>query len=200
MHDDGFDADAEVLALLRGARLDPEALPPAEALAWLLGRCVVIDSRRIGSPMLQPSSREIWLPSSWRGDIREWAILHELDELRGEELRLPHEQREAFAQSFAGALQAPAPLVRRALHVLGFDLPTLATALRTTQSVTALRVGEVGGAPVALITTRSVHARGRSWRWPPEETLRRVAREGGCEGIEHVQVTDAPRRSVLRAA
>ena len=107
---------------------------------------------------------------------------------------------EAVCNAVAAALVTPSRAFASVVRDVGEDLPELARRFVTTESVVALRLGEVLYEPVALVTPHSVHARGpEDWAWPDEATVRRVARNGR-PGIRRTKITDARGRVVLRPA
>ena len=75
----------------------------------------------------------------------------------------------------------------------------LARALETTESLAVLRLGEVTGEPIALVTPARVRLRGTAYSWPSEPELRALASAPRVAGIRKVRLTDDPRRVVIRA-
>jgi hypothetical protein len=76
----------------------------------------------------------------------------------------------------------------------------MASALRVSGTLAALRVGEAVGAPVAVIAPGRIHVRGpEEFVWPSEAELRRLAR-AGADGLVRVRLADDPRRVVLVVA
>src|SRR5690606_31259266 len=93
---------------------------------------------------------EIWIRPGLPPQRRAFRIAHELAEYSLSRHILPNP--EAAADAVAAALLAPAPVVRDALRIHGRHLPSLAEALGVSQSIAALRIGEVTGSPLALVT------------------------------------------------
>lgn len=194
-----FDADADVSSLYQQHRINPQSPPSAEGLAWRLARATVVRVVALKTATFVHAKNEIWVPADRDEYAREWAIAHELGEWHAEQLRLPAAHRERYAQAFAAAAIAPPPLVWEAVSCVGWSLSQLARTLGLTQSVAALRVGEVTGSPVALVTPRAIHTRGRGFSWPESSIVRRWAREGR-DGLVREPITDDNGRAVLRSA
>lgn len=74
------------------------------------------------------------------------------------------------------------------------DFRQLAFDFETTETMVALRVGEVLGLHVAVVTPRMVRARGGEW--PDEQGLRELARKGAL-GLSRIKLTDDRRRVAL---
>lgn len=186
------DADARLLYELAGHDLDDP--PGAIALARGLGLCVV---RCVGlerSALLR--SGEICV--TWRasGARLAYLVAHELAEWHLRRTGYRGEDVEAQADALAARLVAPTPAVRRCVDHYGHDLPAVAEALATTQSVVALRIAEVYGRPTALVGPDGVRVRGEQWAWPADP--RRLMRGPLPEGVERVPLTDS-RRVVIRS-
>ena len=133
--------------------------------------------------------------ASWlRGAAFQFTVAHEhahyLFDLDG--FRPP--QIELCCDYVAAALMLRRrPFVTAAMNH-GRDFPMLAGVFETTQTMVALRIGEVFDVPVAVVAKR-VRARGPA-RWPDERELREVARRG-APGIARVRLTDDRRRVAL---
>lgn len=123
-----------------------------------------------------------------------------------------HELAHVFLEKYVGddlepacdylgaALVAPRPAVIRAHRAHGFDLAGHAAEFVATQTLCALRVGEVLRLPLAVVAP-TVRVRGpEEWVWPDERTLRAWARRPppGLE-LAKTRLTDDPGRVVLRA-
>lgn len=107
---------------------------------------------------------------------------------------------ERAADYLGAALIAPRRAFLAARRALGEDLPALAEAFSMTETGVALRLGEVTGAPLAVIAPARVRVRGpEEWVWPDELTLRRWARRP-VPGIRKTTLTDDPRRVMLGVA
>lgn len=125
---------------------------------------------------------------------RAFAIAHELGEhaIRGYRA-VPGGDREATANMIAACLIAPWPAFVSATLALGEDLPALARAFVTTQSMVALRWGETRGEPVALLTPQLMRTRGDERLWSSPDGRR-------MPGIRSVRLTDDVRRTAMFSA
>lgn len=100
--------------------------------------------------------------------------------------------------ALAAALVVPRNIFQRAMRTCGTSLQELAHDLEITQSLAALRIGEVTGEPVALVTPQRVRARGAEWCWPDRERLWRMAR-APVDSVRVQTLTDEPRRVAIFA-
>lgn len=105
------------------------------------------------------------------------------------------EDREDLCDAIGAAIVAPRAAYLAALSHHGARLHALAETFATTESLVALRYGEVTGAPTALITRESVRTCGE-YPWPPENELRQLARSGG-DRLRRLRLRDDPHRVVL---
>lgn len=64
----------------------------------------------------------------------------------------------------------------------------------------ALRIGEVTGEPIALVSRKAVRVRGDEWGWPSEEEIRRLSRGDLPPELRAVRLTDDPKRVFLFTA
>lgn len=99
----------------------------------------------------------------------------------------------------AAAIVAPAPAFRRAAS-RGRKLPRLARLFCCTESLVALRLGEVLGVEVALVSPSSVRWRGPARALPREaHEARRLAEteRPPPAGVDRVRLSDDPRRVAL---
>lgn len=193
-------AESDALWLYSQAGIDPETPAAPAVLAAALGFRVERHSGLSRLAALQARESVIFVSPRARPVGLGFGITHELAEWHLRRVRYTGDDVESLADHLAGALLAPAPAVRLWLGAVGRHLPELAGAFATTQSIVALRLGEVTGSPLALVTPRSVHVRGDSWSWGTEHDVRRAAREPASVGLERLPVTDAPRRCVLAAS
>ena len=134
---------------------------------------------------------QVWVRAGTAPARARWLVGHELGEWWYRDLRLPNRDKEQLCDAFGAALILPAPLFRRGLERFGLDLPVLASRLKTTQSLTLLRYGEVTGCPVALLRPRWATVRGSGRRWPDGLTL---ARSGYVRAAMRAVITDEPQR------
>jgi hypothetical protein len=149
-----------------------------------------------------PKQRQIWMRAGLHPRRAVFVLAHELGEMALTDANYQDDDREAMCDAIASAIICPRDAFRAALRIVGRDeLPQLADAFVTTQSVVGLRVSEVTGTPGVLVTPTHVHARGEPFGWPDELALRRLA-SARVVPIELVRtrLTDAPRRALLLAA
>jgi hypothetical protein len=69
------------------------------------------------------------------------------------------------------ALVAPKPCVEGTIGRTT-DVRRIARDLATTESLAALRIGEVSGVPVALVSAGRIRVRGQCYPWPDRDLLR----------------------------
>jgi len=105
---------------------------------------------------------------------------------------------EARCDTLGAMLLAPRGAFRRAVTRLGHRVHELAKVFCCSQSLALLRVGEVTGRPVMLLTPRGQLARGDAFGWPSTSTLVRALRDGRSR-VHPLQITDAPDRWGLMA-
>lgn len=120
-----------------------------------------------------------------------FAIAHELAHWA-----LGPEATEEDCDALAAALVVPRRAFLRALRAHRYHIAELARVFDAAQSLVALRLGEVTGDPVALITRARVLVRGSEWAWPPERELRRLA-SSPVPGVRVEPITDASGRIVV---
>lgn len=197
------DLEAEVEDLLRSQGFDPACPPDPILLAYcVLGAANVATVPGMRTPARYVVDRDrIELSPKLSPMRRRFLVAHELGERQLRRRCHGDEYIEQKCDSFAAALMAPRAAVRAALDEHGRHLPSLASALEVSESIAALRLGEVTGSPLALVTPRSVRVRGDAWVWPAEREIRQIAGSlSPSREIERVAITDAPRRVVLAAA
>lgn len=198
-----FDGIAE--SLYRSAKLDPaEPCSPLRLATTLLGeRCVrSVPPRALpGDACLARinSSWRIYLSSAATPERSRFAVCHELAHWAlgiGSE----SDADEQVCDALAACLIAPRAAFAAALTRTGEAFRPLARSFVCTESCMALRVGEVTGKSLALVTPLNVRVRGTSWSWPPETELRRIAgARTSLPGIRRARLRDDPRRIVVRA-
>jgi hypothetical protein len=99
---------------------------------------------------------------------------------------------EEWCDYIGAALVAPREAFQATL--CGSSYADLAREFRTTETLVALRVGELTGEPVAVIAPHAVRARGE---WHQDaHGLRQLARTGG-PGVRKCRLTDDPKRWAL---
>ena len=121
-------------------------------------------------------------------------LAHELGELLVHRMRVAHESVEHLADAIGAAIIAPRVAVLAARARFGDDLERTARALHVTQTIAALRWGEVLGLDVAMVERRRVKSRGYM---PPERELRRIVAAGGGDGLRVIPITDASGRVLI---
>lgn len=198
-------ADIEGIAedLYRRAKLDPDEPANPERIAHaLLGRDAIQVVRggpwRGDGALARVGAKwRIYVKAKLTNERRLWLISHELGEYALKDI--VDERVEQMANAVAAAILAPRRSVLRTYREPD-DIPRMAQALRVTGTLAALRVGEAGGPPIAVIAPAHVHVRGpESWSWPSERDLRRLARDG-ADGVDRLHLPDDRRRTVLIVA
>lgn len=196
---DSIEAEAE--GILRGAGFDPWDPPTIEQLAHAVCDRVVAHHGLSSPARWVGATRELWVNPRLGPRRRAFAVAHELAERHLAEQGYEGEDIERRANALGAALLVPAPALRTALRVVGRRLPDLADAFDVSQSIVALRLGEVTGTPLALVLERRVAIRGEPFEWPAPARL--VAIAGGQEsvpdGVEVERITDARRRAAFVA-
>jgi hypothetical protein len=117
-------------------------------------------------------------------------VAHEMGESVLAEQRFVSEHCERIASNLAAVFVAPRPAFYVARLAFGLDLEALADEFTTSQTVCALRWGEVFAEPVALISPGRFRLAGPIHGMPPERELRRIAQAGGCRELRVVPLTD----------
>jgi hypothetical protein len=195
-----IEGEAEGILSAEGFALDEP--PDLEILARCIVGCSrVVDARGLRVPaQYLHEIRTIQLRPGMSPRRRRYLLAHELAERHLVLHCYERDDVERLADSIAAAIVLPRRAMRAAVGEVGRHLLELSDLLGASQSVVALRLGEVTGSPLALVTPRRVHVRGEPWEWPSEAELRQLARGPLPEGMERDEVSDAPRRWVLTAA
>lgn len=200
-----MDTDSEAIALYRSLDLDPTEPAKLRVIAHrLLGEGSV---RVVHAVSLPGDAALARVGDSWRVYLRrglsteqaKFGLAHELAEWHLRQLDYQEHDIEDVADRLAAALVAPAPAFRRLVRT-GGDWLAVAQRLQSTESLVALRYGEVIGEPLALVARR-VRVRGpETFVWPPEDVIRRAARrkQPGL-GLRRAALRDDPHRVVLFA-
>lgn len=193
-----IDVEAEALEILRSNQVDPDRPPWMKLLAC----CVLRRAANVREvPGLKPKAR--WCEDQDVIEIRPgqsprsqaYFIGHELGErhlaLRG----YSEEDREEVATSLGVALLLPRPALRRVVREHGRNLIILSRELDISQSIVLLRIGEVFGVALALVTPRRIRVRGEEGTiWPSEQEIRRYASGRAAGPFDREVITDAPNR------
>ena len=129
------------------------------------------------------------------GPRARWLTGHELAEWWYSRIGYRGEDREARCDALGAALVVPRVAFVRARRSHGDDPIALAEALKTTQSLALLRLGECIGTPVVLDRPAGPIVRGAEYAWPPLPELRRELAREPRPGLRKVRITDEPRRT-----
>lgn len=178
-----FETEGEAMGLYREAKEDPDEPPGAVAIARkILGRDAIrtawVEGLVDGASLRRENGR--WLIYvSRRLTFAElnFAVAHELGELALSRVGYREDNREHIANAIAGALILPRPAFQRAYTASGFCLADIAAEFIAPEGAVALRVGEVQGEPVALLTSSRIHRRDPHNDLPNDTDLRRLARQ-----------------------
>lgn len=197
-----MDVETEAQRIFEMNGFDPSDPPSMELLAY-----TIMGAKKVNRVHGLP------VPARWRGSTDElqlrpgltpqaesFLIAHELAERHFARLCFWNEFIERWADALAAALVVPGPALRFTTREHGRSLPTLAEIHQTTQSICILRLGEVFGSPLALVTPRNVHIRGEEFVWPPHQTIRAIAAGRELAPLRKVVLTDAPRHIGLMSA
>lgn len=191
-------------ALVRAGGQDTDEPPRLRSLTFsLLGEGsieLVPGLRTEGESACVRGRWRIFLRRSLPAWRRPFVLAHELVEwwLHVREHYDGHDV-EHCANFGAAAVIVPRRAFRRAVTVYGRELPALAEAFGTSQTLMALREEEIDRIPRAVITPDLVRVRGpEEWAWPDERTLRTWGRRP-IPGLRKTVLTDAPRRVAIDA-
>lgn len=195
------DFDRAAAVVLRAAGFGTsEAVSPLDLAHRLLGPGTV---RLIELPTLPGDGAIARVRQEWRIYIRagcspeaaRFAICHELSHWT-----LGSSACEDDCDSLGAALLAPREAFVNAVAIHGRSLRALARHFCCTESFAALRLGEVTGNPLALVSPSRVRVRGRPFLWPPDPILRQAARGRELPGLRAGQLSDDPCRVVFSVA
>lgn len=161
--------EASAADIYRRARVDPGRVPSVASLcSTLLGsppRYVV--GMRVEACLVRTfDAWRVWVRAGVSPERARWLVAHEIAEWYYRRVHVHNSVKEGWCDALGAALVAPAPVIREALSVHGLDLPRLARSLKTTQSLVALRYGEVTHCPVALVRSDGASLRGEPRDWP----------------------------------
>ena len=176
---------------------EDEVLTPSSLAEQLFGaRCVQRVPRMIEAGALARAGdrRFIGVRASLRGPAAEHVIGHELGHYALNLERYTGDDTERCCDYIGAAIMTRRRPFARSAAGRERDFAALASDWETTETMVALRVGEVMGLPVAVVTPQQVRARGGEW--PDERRLRELARTGG-PGLARVRLTDDRRRVAL---
>ena len=198
----GADAEGTARWIYERAGFDPSEPPGPSKLAKALGLKVATAPKRgawgHGCLVRLGGEWSIWLAPKLPVEHRAFAVAHELAEWSFRQR--DDEATEALCDATAAAILAPRSFFAAQLERGLPDFSSLAAAFRTTESCVALRLGEVTGRPLALVSPGLVRVRGDDWSWPDADAVRRAAKAPERHGLTLVRLTDDRRRVVLLAA
>ena len=104
---------------------------------------------------------------------------------------------ERACDAFAAKLIAPARAYQKAIESIGDRYGVLAKWFTTSESCVALRLGEVTGTPLALVTTAEVRLRGSFYSWGEASDVRSLAARRHIPGIKKAKLHDQSSRITL---
>lgn len=197
------DVEREAAWILRSIGIDPEEVASPRYIA----QCY---SRR---PVLEVPASEVW----GRGEVeplasggyqilireglgpvdRAWTLCHETAEIHLARIGYRAEHfldKEVVADGIAANLLMPRRRFLIAAVAEREDIPTLAYAFRVSETAVALRLGEAGAVPLAVIGPR-VRVRGPAWHWPATESEMRA-----LAAVDHPAYRRAPLNGGARVA
>jgi hypothetical protein len=125
---------------------------------------------------------------------RRWLAGHELGESVLVGTRTHSEYIETYANNIGAALCVPRPAMHALRHSIGPDFIALAAHTKLTQTILALRWGEVFGSAVAILMPGRVK---RVGHMPPDHELRKIAKAGGCRSVRAIRFTDSSRIALV---
>lgn len=179
-----------------------EVLFPSSLAEQLFGdECIQRVPHMIASGALGRAGEQHYIAvrASIRGSAFEHIVGHELGHwiLRREGSTMRNTELELACDFIGAAIQTRRRPFARGARGRERDFKQLALDFQTSETLVALRVGEVLNIPIAVIAPLTVRARG-SIEWPDEQRLRMIARRG-YPGIARVRLTDDSRRVALIA-
>lgn len=198
----GADAEGAARWIYERAGIDPGDPPGPSQVARALGLKVATAPKRgawgHGCLVRIGSRWSIWLAPQLPEEHRAFAIAHEIAEWAHRMRSTPAD--EPLCDATAAAVLAPRAVFAAQLERGEPDFSSLAAAFRTTESCVALRLGEVTGRPLALVSPGLVRVRGDDWSWPDADAVRGATKAPERHGLTLVRLTDDRRRVVLLAA
>jgi hypothetical protein len=170
----GLDFEAEAIDIHEEAGVDPHDVTPVLKLAILLlgAENVVLNSSRLprGIPAAYyQESDELHVRAGYSAAYSAFLIAHELAERHLSIIGYvgSNAQRERAADRLAAHILMSRPAFQGALRETGCDFTAIARRFMVTETMAALRFGEVVGHPVAVVDlpSRKVMRRGPLFRW-----------------------------------
>lgn len=181
--------DADTLASIEGdaraffqmAKVDPTNPPTFNALCRRTIRSYPQRVRMIGRGDLTPGIGKKYILRvhvALPPEVAVWVIAHELAHWYYLETGFVGSQAELEARcdALGAAIVAPRPLFLSALRQHGHRVYKLARLFNTTQTLAALRIGEVTGRSVVAIRPRRTIVRGEPFGWPHGPALAKAIR------------------------
>ena len=184
-----YEVEGVGLDLYTRASLDPARDTGGILLARALGFEVVF------TPRLDCRARLVVVPKpviQLRAAIApagaEYDAAHEIPHWYFDKHACGDPRLERACDRVAVSIVAPAPAMFRMRAVFGYRIDLIAAALGTSETIVALRWGEVFyDEPVAVITPRGIRRSGPEMG-ADDATLRRIARAGGGEGVRVIRM------------
>ncbi len=194
---------AEELHRHAGSELD-DPLTPLAIARDLLGHENVreVDAqwlRQDGALCRVGTTWQIWVRRNLAPSRLAFAVAHETLEYALRRAGYEGEDVEHAANYGAAALIAPRRAFARAVRHVGEDLRELAETFVTTESMVALRWGEVTHQPLYLLSRNHHWTRGSEWGWPTSVKMRELVRASLPDGLRRIPLGDAPHRSLFLA-
>lgn len=200
---DAADIEGDALDIYRQADTDPEDPPGTIHLARRHPDVDIEFAIKLRFPALYIAPAN----DNARGLIRvrtgasrvamEFRVGHELAEMRYRRLVVEHIER--LCNNLSAALILPRPYMMLARLACGLNLPRISGSVNTTQTITALRWGEVfDDEPTAIVEPHRIRRRGPD-TLPPAREIHRIVAAGGCAEMRVVPLTDHPGRVFLVA-
>lgn len=188
--------------LFQRAGIDPASAPGVLRLLMQSNLFAVHFSPSVRTPRYRPANDDgpptIEIPQvhGLRIDGLNWLGAHEVGEYYAR--RVESEDRERVANAVAASIVAPRSAMRRARERWGIaDLSAPAARLAVSETVLALRHGELWETPVAVIWSGGRVVRRGIDGDVTDAELRRIARAGGCEELRAIPLTDARRVALV---
>lgn len=142
--------------------------------------------------------RRIYLRRGLSPKRARWAIAHELGHhILG--LDSSSRENEDACDALAACLLAPRRAFQSALRETTL-FAELAEWFLVSESCAALRLGEVTGVPLALLTPKRVRVRGAEFAWPVEPELRGLVRKSRTPEVRVMRLGDAVGRVAVRGS
>jgi hypothetical protein len=193
-----FEIDGVAVATYERAGFDPsKPVDPTRLALNLPGFDVEFATDMKRPAQLVPGSDGRWLIRIRQNATpkqRRWLAGHELGESIIADARIVSPYVEQYADNFGAALCLPRPAMHALRYTLGENFAAIAMHTKLTETIVALRFGEVFDAAVAIIMPGRVK---RIGEMPPDHELRKIARAGGCRGVRAIRFTDSNRVALI---